>query len=65
MGSLKDQVPDIENKPAGGISYFTPSQEPPAGTAATPQSDHKPIPRLFQPLKIRGVTFHNRIGVSH
>lgn len=57
-------VPDIENKPAPGISYFTPAQEPPAGTAANPQSDGSAPPKLFRPLSVRGLTFHNRIGVS-
>jgi hypothetical protein len=61
--SARASVPDIENKPAKGISYFTPAQEPPAGTAANPQSDGSKPPKLFQPLTIRGVTFHNRIGV--
>ncbi len=56
--------PDIENKAAQGISYFTPAQVPPAGSAASPQSDGSLPPKLFQPLKVRGVTFHNRIGVS-
>lgn len=56
--------PDFENKPAKGISYFTPAQEPPAGTAANPQSNGSEIPKLFQPLKIRGLTIQNRIGVS-
>ncbi|KAF7173692.1 hypothetical protein CNMCM5623_005912 [Aspergillus felis] len=57
-------VPDIENKRAPGISYFTPAQEPPAGTAAIPQSDGSTPPKLFQPLSVRGLTFHNRIGLS-
>lgn len=56
--------PDIANKPAEGISYFTPAQVPPAGSAAIPQSDGTQPPKLFQPFKVRGVTFHNRIGVS-
>lgn len=51
------------NEPAPGISYFTPKQSPPPGTAANPQSDGSIPPKLFQPLTIRGVTFHNRIGV--
>jgi hypothetical protein len=55
---------NLQVKPAKGISYFTPAQDPPAGTAAEPQSDSSPTPKLFQPLTIRGVTFHNRIGVS-
>lgn len=57
-------IPDIENKPAQGISYFTPAQTPPAGTAAHPQSNGAAPPKLFQPLSIRGLTFQNRIGVS-
>lgn len=61
MASSK--FPDLENKPAEGISYFTPAQIPPAGTAANPQSDGSVPPKLFQPLSVRGLTFHNRIGV--
>lgn len=53
------------NKPAPAISYFTPAQVPAAGTAFDPQPDGTPIPKLFQPIKIRGTTFHNRIFVSH
>ncbi|KIW16425.1 hypothetical protein PV08_06477 [Exophiala spinifera] len=63
MGSI-DQRPLIVNKPAEGISYFTPAQVPPAGTAKDPQSDNHPIPKIFQPLTIRGVTFQNRIWLS-
>ena len=51
------------NTPAPGISYFTPEQNPPSGTAINPQPDGKPIPKLFQPIKIRGVEFQNRIFV--
>ncbi|KAJ5316936.1 hypothetical protein PENANT_c030G04099 [Penicillium antarcticum] len=56
--------PDIPNKAAEGISYYTPAQDPPAGTAAIPQSDGTNPPKLFQPFQVRGVTFHNRIGLS-
>ena len=49
--------------PAKGISYFTPAQDPPAGTALGTQ-DGSPVPKLFTPLKIRGVQLHNRIWVS-
>ncbi|KAF8814992.1 FMN-linked oxidoreductase [Phlegmacium glaucopus] len=52
------------NSPAPGVSYFTPEQNIPAGTAVDPQSDGKPIPKLFQPIKIRGVQFQNRIFLS-
>jgi hypothetical protein len=51
------------NTPAPGISYFTPEQIPRSGTALDPQPDEKPIPKLFQPLTIRGVDFQNRIFV--
>ncbi|KAG2363015.1 hypothetical protein BDR07DRAFT_1283266 [Suillus spraguei] len=54
----------VANKPAPGISYFTPAQVPAAGTAFDPQPDGTPIPTLFQPIKIRGTTFHNRIFLS-
>ncbi|KAI3010493.1 hypothetical protein CBS147346_1706 [Aspergillus niger] len=55
---------DIKVEPAKGISYFTPAQETPAGTAANPQTSGKAIPKLFQPITIRGLTFQNRLGVS-
>ena len=54
----------FENKAAPGISYFTPAQTPPAGTAIVQRLGEKQIPLLFQPIKIRGVEFHNRIFVS-
>ncbi|KAH8434335.1 NADH-dependent flavin oxidoreductase [Aspergillus melleus] len=56
--------PDVPCKPAEGISYFTPPQTPPAGTARNPQSNGKPIPKLFNPLTIRGQTFQNRLGLA-
>ncbi|KAK0199672.1 hypothetical protein DFS33DRAFT_1387981 [Desarmillaria ectypa] len=49
---------------APSVSFFTPAQDPPAGTAIVPQPDGKPIPSLFQPITIRGVTFQNRIFLS-
>lgn len=51
------------NSPAPGISYYTPEQVPAAGTAIVPQPNGKPVPKLFQPLTIRGLTFQNRIFV--
>ncbi|KAE8355889.1 FMN-linked oxidoreductase [Aspergillus coremiiformis] len=56
--------PDVPIEPAKGISYFTPAQTPTAGTARNPQTSGKPIPKLFQPLTVRGVTFHNRLGLA-
>jgi hypothetical protein len=55
---------DIYNEGVPGIPYFSPAQKPPAGTAETPQPDGKPVPKLFTPLKIRGVEMQNRIMVS-
>ncbi|KAF7169902.1 hypothetical protein CNMCM6106_004772 [Aspergillus hiratsukae] len=57
-------VADIDVTPAEGISYFTPAQNPPAGTAANPQTNGQKIPKLFTPLTIRGVTFQNRLGLA-
>jgi hypothetical protein len=57
-------APNNLNIAAEGISYFTPAQVPPAGTALDPQPCGEKIPKLFQPLKIRGVEFQNRIFVS-
>lgn len=59
------EYPDIPNKAASGVSYYTPAQNPPAGTAADPQSNGSKPPKLFQPLTLRGVTFQNRIGVCY
>lgn len=60
---LDPKLKGVRNEPAPGISYFSPYQNPPAGTAADPQSDGTKPPKLFQPLKLRGVTLQNRIGV--
>ncbi|KAK0702436.1 hypothetical protein B0T21DRAFT_342491 [Apiosordaria backusii] len=57
-------LPDIEVEAAPGLAYFTPAQHPPAGTAQDPQTSGKPVPKLFQPLTIRGVTFQNRLGLA-
>jgi 2,4-dienoyl-CoA reductase-like NADH-dependent reductase (Old Yellow Enzyme family) len=54
----------IINEAAPGIPYFTPKQSPPAGTATNPQPNGAAIPKLFQPIKIRGLEFQNRIFVS-
>ena len=55
-------MPTYQNVPAPNTSYFTPAQNPPAGTALNTQ-DGKPLPKVFQPIEIRGVKFHNRIFV--
>lgn len=53
------------NDPAPGVPFFTPHQTPVAGSAVNPQPSGKPIPTLFQPIKIRGLEFHNRIFVEY
>jgi 2,4-dienoyl-CoA reductase-like NADH-dependent reductase (Old Yellow Enzyme family) len=62
MGSSLESNPHY-NKPAEGIPYFTPAQTIPAGTGL-PQQDGKPNPKLFTPLKLRGLTLQNRIMLS-
>lgn len=42
------------------VPFFTPVQDPPAGTAWDPQPDHG----LFSPLKIKNLELRNRIIVS-
>ncbi|MCJ1416509.1 hypothetical protein MMC32_002847 [Xylographa parallela] len=55
---------DIPNEAAPGISYYTPKQDPVAGSAVDPQTNGSNPPKLFQPLKIRGLTLQNRIMLS-
>ncbi|KAH6689165.1 NADH:flavin oxidoreductase/NADH oxidase [Plectosphaerella plurivora] len=48
------------NKPAPGVSFYTPAQQPPAGTPV----DAASAPTLFTPLRIRDVELTNRFIVS-
>ncbi|KAF8069077.1 hypothetical protein FPV67DRAFT_1491012 [Lyophyllum atratum] len=57
-------APNNVNVPAPNVPYFTPAQVVPSGTALVPQPSGKPVPKLFQPLKIRGVELQNRIMLS-
>lgn len=52
--------PVIDNVAANGVSYYTPAQEPPAGTRLDESANLK----LFTPLKIRGLTLQNRVFLS-
>jgi 2,4-dienoyl-CoA reductase-like NADH-dependent reductase (Old Yellow Enzyme family) len=62
------------NTATPNLSWYNPIQNPPAGTVLTgdtpnndiPPSPHRPetIPKLFQPITLRGQTFHNRLWVS-
>jgi hypothetical protein len=45
------------------VSYFTPQQDPPAGTAIGMLDRGSKIPKLFTPLKLRGLQLKNRIAV--
>ncbi|KAL1596918.1 NADH-dependent flavin oxidoreductase [Nothophoma quercina] len=54
----------LRNIAAPGISYFTPLQDPPAGTALGMTNGSDKIPKLFTPLKIRGLQMQNRIALS-
>ncbi|EMD38785.1 hypothetical protein CERSUDRAFT_63749 [Gelatoporia subvermispora B] len=54
----------IYNTPAPKVSYFTPAQYPAAGTAVYSQPNEKAVPILFQPLKLRGLEFHNRLFLA-
>jgi hypothetical protein len=60
MGSADQN--EYNNTPAKGISYFTPAQNPPAGTLVKVPEGQKE-PKVFKPLKIRGMTMQNRIMV--
>ncbi|KAF2649776.1 FMN-linked oxidoreductase [Lophiostoma macrostomum CBS 122681] len=52
------------NRAAPGISYFTPEQDPPAGTALSMKDGSSKLPKLFTPITLRGLTFQNRIALS-
>lgn len=50
----------IINTAAKDVPFYTPVQDPPAGTPW----DVQPEGTIFSPLKLRGLTVHNRIIVS-
>lgn len=52
------------SKPASGVPFYTPAQEPPVGTALELDKDPDKIPTLFHPIAIRGMTLVNRFVVS-
>lgn len=57
MGSISVNT---ENTAAPGVPFYTPAQNPPAGTALNKDS----APTLFQPIKIRSLELHNRVVVA-
>ncbi|KAL7894335.1 hypothetical protein HDV63DRAFT_160732 [Trichoderma sp. SZMC 28014] len=54
----------IANIAAKNVPFFTPEQDPVAGSATAVQPSGNPVPKLFTPLRIRGVEMQNRIWVS-
>ncbi|GKU14677.1 nadh-dependent flavin oxidoreductase [Fusarium langsethiae] len=48
----------IDNVAAQGVPYYTPAQDPPAGTQTSGST------KLFTPITIRGVTFPNRLFLA-
>ncbi|SPJ73552.1 related to flavin oxidoreductase [Fusarium torulosum] len=48
----------IDNVAAEGAPYYTPAQDPPAGTQTSGST------KLFTPITIRGVTFPNRLFLA-
>ncbi|KAE9373389.1 FMN-linked oxidoreductase [Stipitochalara longipes BDJ] len=54
----------LRNYAAENTTYYTPKQSIPAGTSVIPQNNGRSIPKLFQPLKLRGLELQNRILVS-
>jgi len=52
----------LSNFGAKGISYYTPAQNPPAGTFVEGKDSKQP--KLFQPITLRGLTIPNRIVLS-
>lgn len=54
----------IANVAAKNVPFYTPEQDPVAGSATATQPSGNPVPKLFTPLKIRGLELPNRIWVS-
>ncbi|SPO07446.1 related to flavin oxidoreductase [Cephalotrichum gorgonifer] len=52
----------IHVAPAKGVPFWAPEQDPPAGTGL--KGPNGPLPKLFTPLKIRGIQMPNRIWLS-
>jgi hypothetical protein len=52
------------NRAAPGVSYFTPLQDPRAGTALRLKDGGDKLPKLFTPIKLRGLELQNRVVVS-
>ncbi|GAB7363403.1 hypothetical protein MBLNU230_g3680t1 [Neophaeotheca triangularis] len=53
----------LVNRAAPGVPFFTPFQDPAAGTMLIAEDGAK-VPKLFKPLKLRGLQLQNRIMLS-
>ncbi|KIH89751.1 NADPH dehydrogenase [Sporothrix brasiliensis 5110] len=53
----------IPNPAAKNVPFYTPEQDPPAGTGIPP-ADGSALPKLFTPLQIRSIKLPNRVWVS-
>lgn len=63
MGSTVNKA--TASRPAEGVPFYTPAQEPPSGTALNlDPARPRGTPTLFRPLTVRGVTLANRFVVS-
>ncbi|CAG8981616.1 hypothetical protein HYALB_00012967 [Hymenoscyphus albidus] len=54
----------LHNTAAPNTSYYTPEQAIPSGTIIPKPGSTDPIPKLFEPLQLRGLKLQNRILVS-
>ncbi|KAF9076018.1 NADH:flavin oxidoreductase [Rhodocollybia butyracea] len=52
------------NEAAPGVKGYFPKNDPEIGTVILKKDEEQPTPLLFTPIKIRDVTFKNRIFVS-
>ncbi|GKU12892.1 unnamed protein product, partial [Fusarium langsethiae] len=52
----------VQNVAAKGVDYFNPEQMPAPGLGLSGPNDS--LPKIFTPIKIRGITMPNRIWVS-
>lgn len=68
MGSISEsQYSDFRSEVVAGLSYYTPKQRVPVGTAILDPKNgvtEKSIAPAFRPISIRGLTFQNRIWVA-
>ncbi|KAF8598335.1 hypothetical protein BDV93DRAFT_547440 [Ceratobasidium sp. AG-I] len=59
MGSVQKDAPLFKNLPAPGVEEYYPLNQPEIGTVLSKEEypQNKAVPKLFQPITIRDVTF--------